>query len=380
MVGMLRLAEGLETLQLAPNAQLRALNPHVLPRLVGAAKARELYFLPEKFYANDAKEMGLVIDVFEDAEFRGRIDTIAQRLGSAAERTGGAIDASGIEEGELSINQIEIRATAPVDDQVSTANAAGSAIAVAAAINDSANATGVTARANATEVTGGDIQGGALDSDSTLIVNGQTITGFNVEANDAGDGLVDAINAETEETGVIASRTAEGTLALTAEDGRNIDVQVTGNASDITGLTAQTTTATVTLTSEEQFSIEGDAPADAGFEGGIVGNAAEPNLQTIDVTTQEGANQSIEAIDRALAQVSNARAGFGAAQNRLESRISNLSNVSENVKAANSRIRDADFATEVADMVRARILEKANVSVLSQANVSQQMALRLLNG
>jgi len=306
------------------------------------------------------------------------VDMRAQRLGSAAERTSTGIDPQGIEAGELSINEIEIRATTAADDQVSTANAEGSAIAVAAAINDSAGDTGVTARANATEVTGAEIQGGILDSDNLITINGETITGFAVESNDAGDNLVDAINAESNTTGVTAARNAEGTVELTAQDGRNIDVQVTGNAEAITGLSAGTTSGTVTLTSDEQFSIEGDNPTDAGFAGGIVGNSPETNLDTIDVTTQEGANRSIEVIDRALDQVSTARSNFGAVQNRLESSISNLSNVSENVKAANSRIRDADFATEVADMVRARILEQANVSVLSQANISQKLALKLL--
>jgi len=306
------------------------------------------------------------------------VDARAQRLGTAAERTSGDIDPQGIEDGELSINQIEIRATTAADDQVSTANVQGSAIAVAEAINDSSAETGVTARANATEVTGDAVQGGVLDSDNNITINGETITGFTVESNDAGDSLVDAINAESNTTGVTAARNAEGTVELTAQDGRNIDIQVSGNAEAITGLSAGTTSATVTLTSDEQFSIEGVNPTDAGLEGGIVGNAPDNNLETIDVTTQEGANRSIEVIDRALSQVSNARSGFGAVQNRLESSISNLSNVSENVKAANSRIRDADFASSVADMVRARILEQANVSVLSQANVSQKLALKLL--
>ena len=118
-----------------------------------------------------------------------------------------------------------------IDDSLSTANVEGSAIAVAAAINDSSAATGVTARVGESRVTGADVTGGRLGTDATidnrLIINGQTITGFDVEAGDAGDALIDSINAVSDETGVIADRDASGGLSLSAQDGRNIEVQTT---------------------------------------------------------------------------------------------------------------------------------------------------------
>lgn len=310
----------------------------------------------------------------------GPIDARASRLGAAAISEGATIDASGVQDGELEINGVGIRATQAGDDQVSTAQNAGSAIAVAAAINDSAEATGVTATVNATEVEGQAAQGGTLDTNNRLVINGETITGFDVNADDAGDGLVDAINTVSARTGVTAARNEDGGIDLTAEDGRNIDIQTTGDAANITGLQQGTTTGTVTLSSDDQFTIAGTDPLDAGLQAGIVGVTADEAVTAVDVTSVRGANQAIDIIDRALGQVGSVRSGLGAIQNRLESTIGNLTNVSQNVQAANSRIADADFAEQTAGLVRAQILQQANISVLAQANVSNQSALSLLGG
>ncbi len=306
------------------------------------------------------------------------IDARPTTLGAAAVATGGQVDASGIDAGELTINGVEIRATQASDDTVSTAQNEGSAIAVAEAINDVSDATGVTATVNATEVTGGAVGGGSLDQNNQLVINGQAITSVDVAAGDAGDELIDAINAEAETTGVTAARNADGAIELTAQDGRNIDIQTTGTAAAITGLSAGTTTGTVTLTSEEQFTIGGTDAADAGFQSSINGVSRDASVQSIDVRTQEGANRALSIVDRALEDVSTRRSELGAVQNRFTSTISNLSNVAENVAAANSRIQDADFAQETSELLRRRILAQANISVLGQANVSQQSALTLL--
>lgn len=305
----------------------------------------------------------------------GRSDT----LGRAAETTSqGNIDANGIEAGELSINGVDIRATQASDDTLSTADQQGSARAVAAAINDSADQTGVTATVNETEVSGGNIGGGTLDSTNTLTINGETITGVNVQGGDAGEELIGAINAASEDTGVTASRNANGGIDLTAADGRNIDVQTTGTASAITGLNNGTTTGSVTLTSEQQFTVGGTAPGDTGFTAGVEGIRPDNAVTSIDVTTQQGANDALRVVDRALEQVSSTRSELGALQNRFNSTINNLSNVVENASAANSRIADADFAAETSRSVREAILEQAQISVLAQANTSNRSAFALL--
>ena len=85
-------------------------------------------------------------------------------------------------------------------------------------------------------------------------------------------------------------------------------------------------------------------------------------------------------IDNFIAAVDAKRAEFGAVQNRLESTIRNQSNVSENVAAARSRIRDTDFATESANMTQQNIIQQASQSILTQANQRPQAALSLLGG
>lgn len=101
-------------------------------------------------------------------------------------------------------------------------------------------------------------------------------------------------------------------------------------------------------------------------------------LLTETVGTKEGAQISLAQVDSAMVSVNAIRANFGAMQNRLQSTSNNLLVYDENISAANSRIRDADVAAESTEMVRNNILLQAGVSVLSQANQSNQLALKLL--
>ncbi len=96
------------------------------------------------------------------------------------------------------------------------------------------------------------------------------------------------------------------------------------------------------------------------------------------VDTKESAQLSLDVIDQALTSVNAIRANFGALQNRLVSTSNNLLIADENLSAANSRIRDTDVAAETSEMTRNNILLQAGVSVLGQANQSQQLALKLL--
>lgn len=96
------------------------------------------------------------------------------------------------------------------------------------------------------------------------------------------------------------------------------------------------------------------------------------------VATKESAQMSLDVVDNALVSVNAIRANFGALQNRLVSTSQNLKVAHENYSAANSRIRDADIAAESSELMRANILQQAAVSVLSQANGAQQLALKLL--
>jgi flagellin len=98
----------------------------------------------------------------------------------------------------------------------------------------------------------------------------------------------------------------------------------------------------------------------------------------VDISTQAGAAEALGIIDYAISFVDTERANLGAIQNRFESTISNLQNISENVSAARSRILDADIAQETSNMTKQNILQQAGVSILAQANQTPQLALSLL--
>ena len=149
--------------------------------------------------------------------------------------------------------------------------------------------------------------------------------------------------------------TASGTVSLFAQD-TTLTYQVQGglDLSSKTGGIAEATQATGTVTSL--------------------------NLQVddINISTASGAEQGIQIIDAALAQIDGQRATLGAVQSRFDYVIANLANVSENSQAARSRIMDADFASETAQLAKSQILQQAGISVLAQANAQPQNVLALL--
>jgi flagellin len=101
-------------------------------------------------------------------------------------------------------------------------------------------------------------------------------------------------------------------------------------------------------------------------------------VEGLGVLTKESAQTNLEKIDKAINGVNSNRASLGALQNRLQSTISNLDVKTENLSAANSRIRDADIAAESAEMTKGNILSAAATSVLGQANSSGSAALKLI--
>tara|TARA_Y100000768_G_scaffold8259_1_gene5716 strand:- start:401 stop:1234 length:834 start_codon:yes stop_codon:yes gene_type:complete len=101
-------------------------------------------------------------------------------------------------------------------------------------------------------------------------------------------------------------------------------------------------------------------------------------ISEIAVASKEGAQESLSVIDKAIETVSGQRAELGAIQNRLSSTSNNLQTTVENLSAANSRIRDVDYAEATAKNAKNNILAQAGTSVLSQANAQGQNALRLI--
>ncbi|MGL5566763.1 MAG: flagellin, partial [Plesiomonas sp.] len=146
-------------------------------------------------------------------------------------------------------------------------------------------------------------------------------------------------------------------------------------------------TISFSLSQANGFSISGIAAAanttvDVGT---VIGTAINVTAifvagSSISISTQSGAQQVLAAADAMLGVVDSKRAELGAVQNRMDSTIRNQANISENVSAARSRIRDADFAIETANMTKQNILQQAASSILSQANQRPQSALQLLQG
>jgi flagellin len=101
-------------------------------------------------------------------------------------------------------------------------------------------------------------------------------------------------------------------------------------------------------------------------------------VTSTDISSRANAVKALDTIDLALEDVSSERAKLGALQNRLESTINNISTASENLSASRSRILDADFASESAQLSRNQIIQQAGVSILAQANQQPQIALSLL--
>ena len=101
-------------------------------------------------------------------------------------------------------------------------------------------------------------------------------------------------------------------------------------------------------------------------------------LSQTGVASKATAQENLAKIDNAIQMVNENRAGLGALQNRLSSTVQNLSISTENLSAANSRIRDTDMAAETSELTKQSILSQAGTAVLSQANSSQNLALKLL--
>lgn len=238
------------------------------------------------------------------------------------------------------------------------------AMEMADAINEKTSSTNVTANAFNTYTGATTATGGA----STLTINSVAIT----TANNNGD-LVANINKKSEQTGVLATLNDDSTITLSNYNGANITIGGTdvGNA----GLTAGTQIGYVALNHADGSAFE--------VTGDLTFSSAAPTGATVvdrgvSVGTVAKANEVLDLVDSALNKVSENRATMGAVQNRLDSTISNLMNVSENLSAANGRIVDADFAAETANLSKQQILSQAGTAMLAQAKQLPQQVLELL--
>jgi flagellin len=289
----------------------------------------------------------------------------------SAVATGTAVTAA-LTSGDLLINGVDV------------GTVAGDAKEIAAKING-LSGTNVSAVANSLTVAGTSMTGAALTG--TMTVNGVqtasvTTTGTTVTDRSL---ITNAINAISAATGVTAVDTgADGTgVELVAVDGRNVTHSFTTLTAAATGVGAAATsrgTLTLTGSSSSGIALSGASEAGAGFTDNqtVAATLTGTAVAAIDISTVSGANAALQSIDAALNNINSTRATLGAVQNRFESVVTSLQERTENLSAARSRIQDADFAMETANLTRAQILQQAGTAMLAQANAMPQNVLSLL--
>lgn len=278
-------------------------------------------------------------------------------------------------------------------------SAGDSAFSVANAITAKEADTGITADATNTSTLSG------LGADGTVSLTLGTGTSGSEKTISAavttGDlsALSNEINKVSGTTGITAKEEA-GVLTLTQADGKNItlesftnsgggviqaastDVGVSSETLTSGGLDSVSITGTITFDSKDSFSVSSNLADSAGsiFDGAaaVVHSSSAQALNTVDISSADGAQQALKIIDSALGSVNSFRADLGATQNRFDATISSLNTTSENLSAARSRILDTDFAAETANLTRSQILQQAGTAMLAQANQVPQGVLSLL--
>jgi flagellin len=281
-----------------------------------------------------------------------------------------------------------------------TVNAGDSGYDVVTAVNNATADTGVSASA----FTKGRMQGFSTAGTVTFDLHGKNSTGVAISATMTSttdyQALADAINDAESSTGISATVTTAG-IELTQAEGYDIAIENYGNTGAV-GATytfagfygdsdTATSTASVLVTEgaadDAVIGAKVDFRSSKGFT--VIGDATEmftaatngatlQKVSAVDITTRDGANNAMSTLDGALDAVSAIRSQLGALQSRFESTISNLQTSVENLSAARSRIQDADFAAETAELTRTQILQQAGTAMLAQANSIPQNVLSLL--
>ena len=281
--------------------------------------------------------------------------------------------------------------------------ASASMAAVASAINTAASSLGVTATASNEFYLYGSSQVGALtfglEYGSGASLTSQTVAATITDTGDLSP-LAAAINSYTSSTGVTATVATMDTgvtaLKLTTSDGRNVAIknfENTTNASatiavsrdatvgsdvTLTDAAADSTVVTGSLTlssSKGQITL---ANAGTDLFSSASAQSTLSSVNSLDVSTVTGATSALTAIDSALDQINSGRGDLGALQNRFESVVASSQISAENLSASKSRIVDADFAAETAQLTKSQILQQSGIAMLAQANSIPQNVLALL--
>ena len=317
---------------------------------------------------------------------------------------------------DLTINGIAVGNIASGSDPI------GQGANVANAINLVSSQSGVTATANAstgqvtlTAADGSDIaigsgftaansgltgtsattvSGSSASAHTAIAANtqGLTVNGIQIGAVAAGtdsvsqgDNMAAAINLVSSQSGVTASSTA-GVITLTNTSKGAITMGSAfssggANIPQIGNAAGSATTGTLSLASSSggTITVSGNNVAAAGLTAGQQTTTSQTNtLNNVSLNTSAGAASALSVIDGALNMVTTSSASLGAYQNRFTQTVSSLNSQNVNNTASRSRITDADFASETANLSRAQVLQQAGTAMLAQANQSAQGVLSLL--
>ncbi|GIW46235.1 MAG: flagellin [Deltaproteobacteria bacterium] len=272
-------------------------------------------------------------------------------------------------------------------------------------INSYTSSTGVTAFGYGNGLVGVSFDPSAVSS-ADIAAGALVINGISIDAAAAGstlgdlaNNLVNAINAKTAQHGVTAVRVDDLNGDGTSNDSAIVLINRTGAAitvtandsvdSDITNFFSAGTTsvdagangAIVLNDSLGDTTVSFDAAATGFSITGVSSATATLSDSTVNaqtVTTAASANLAMLVFKSAMDSINSQRSILGAKQNRFESVVRNLDNIRENITAARSRIVDADFAQETANLTKGLIMQQAGISVLAQANTVPQQVLALL--
>ncbi len=276
-----------------------------------------------------------------------------------------AFDYSTLTDDDLTINgtEVDLSSVTSRDDVISAINAAFDGSVQAKAASE-------------TVVNLGTLNSSSLTPGNITIGSGAAIT---VSEDQTPQNVVDAINAATD-IGDVTASVVGGEVVLTSASGADIAVTESvetlfGGVTSNSGLTFE---AGIEVSSNlSDITFGGTAAGELGLDTATVVDQTL-KLSEVSVATVFEANNALVTIDSAIDQVTGLRAELGAMQNRFENVVEVISVHRENLEAARSRIRDADFAAETANLTRAQILQQAGISSLAQANSAPQSVLSLL--
>ncbi|MDO9167775.1 MAG: flagellin [Methylobacter sp.] len=277
----------------------------------------------------------------------------------------------------LNSKMVGITATASGNDLTFTRDDPTVTTAIATAAHSTA-ATGNAIAAGITYTAGTDTSDtGTIKIAKTGSTAAVDITGADLNATTAGFGFASGTTGAAGGAVTLDNLTINGTsMAGSYTSTQALADKING---DVTGVYATITDGALKLTSASEITLGG---AEAGTLGGTfaagVKAADSGSLSTANTLTVDGALDTIQRVDNALSTVTTLRSTLGAVQNRFQSVIANLESTSENLSAARSRIMDADFASESAELSRTQILQQAGTAMLAQANQSSQGVMALL--